>query len=242
MPYVFALTVLYLLWHYASLKLNPIFFPPPDKVWRAALELFASGDMVTHTAVSFARILAGFLIGSLIAIPLGLLIGFSPLSQRLLGPYIDLLRFIPPITLVIFTIVWFGAGETSKVFLVAFGTVFTVALNVEAGVRWIPRDRIRAAESLGATPTQIFWYVCLPSCIPFVLTGMRVAMGMAFAVITAAELISAEAGLGFLLEISRSFMKTDHIFVAVLALGTLGLLTDRAFKVLIQRFGGEYVR
>lgn len=242
LPQLIAIGVVYLLWNYAAYGINPLFFPPPERVGRAALELLTSGDLITDTAVSFGRILAGFIIGSLIAIPMGLALGMIPFLQRVLGPYIGLLRFIPPITMIIFAIVWFGAGESSKVFLVAFGTVFTVAINVEAGVRFIPANQLRAARSLGASRFQIFSSVCLPSCVPFILAGMRIAMGTAFAVITAAELISAEAGLGYLLEISRSFMQTDRLFVAVVTLGLLGLLTDRGFRLLISRFGGEYVR
>lgn len=237
-----AVALVYLAWEYATHKISPLFFPSPERFWRAAIELIRSGELPRDIAASLGRILAGFVIGSGIAIPLGLLLGMSPLLRRVFGPYIGLLRFIPPITMIIFAIVWFGAGELSKIFLVAFGTVFTVAINVEAGVRFIPVNQLRAAASLGATRYQILRAVCLPSCVPFALTGMRIAMGMAFAVITAAELISAEAGLGYLLEISRSFMQTDRMFVSVVTLGLLGLLTDRTFRLLIARLGGEYVR
>jgi NitT/TauT family transport system permease protein len=237
-----AIGLVYFAWEYAAHQISPLFFPPPARVFYAAVELLRSGELVRDIAASFGRILAGFLVGSGIAIPLGLLLGMNPLLQRVLGPYIGLLRFIPPITMIIFAIVWFGAGETSKIFLVAFGTVFTVAINVEAGVRFIPINQLRAAASLGANRYRIFTAVCLPSCVPFILTGMRIAMGMAFAVITAAELISADAGLGYLLEISRSFMQTDRLFVSVVTLGLLGFITDRIFRLLIARFGGEYVR
>jgi NitT/TauT family transport system permease protein len=242
LPQLAAFALAYLLWKYAAHRIGPMFFPSPERVFYAALELVQNGELLRDIAFSFGRILAGFLIGSSVAIPLGLLLGTNPLLQRMLGPFIGLLRFIPPITMIIFAIVWFGAGETSKIFLVAFGTVFTVAINVEAGVRFIPRNQLRAAASLGASRFQTFRSVYLPSSVPFILTGMRIAMGTAFAVITAAELISADAGLGYLLEISRSFMQTDRLFVSVVTLGLLGLLTDRAFRLMIWHFGGEYVR
>lgn len=242
LPYVATFSALLGLWIFAASLINPLFFPPPQKVLRAALELSASGELLGHVAISFARILAGFILGTVIGVPLGLLIGMNAFARRVLGPYINVFRFIPPITMIIFAIVWLGAGESSKLFLVCFGTVFTIALNVEAGVSHVPVNRVRAARCLGATPFQVFRHVLIPSTVPFILTGMRISMGMAFAVITAAELISSEAGLGYLLEISRVFMQTDRIFVAVVALGLLGFLTDRCFRLLIAMFGREYVR
>ena len=241
-PFVCTATLLILLWHYASTKLNPIFFPSPVKVLNSAQELVQGGVLFQHVWVSLRRILAGFLIGTAIGIPIGLLMGTYPFARRFFTPYVGFLRFVPPIAMIIYAIVWFGSGEGSKIFLVAFSTVFIVILNVEAGVRTIAPNRIRAALCLGAQPVQLFVYVLLPSAIPFVLTGMRIAMGAAFAVIVAAELLSSEEGIGFLLENSRLFLKTDRIFVAIVALGIMGFFTDRCFRLLIHWFGGEYVR
>jgi NitT/TauT family transport system permease protein len=229
------------LWQYASTQLNPIFFPSPSKVANGIYELMEEGTLVRHVRVSLGRILAGFIIGSAVAIPIGLLMGIYPFVRRLLTPYVGFLRFVPPIAMIIFAIVWFGSGETSKIFLVAFSTIFIVVLNVEAGVRSIAPNRIRAALCLGARPHQLFIHVLLPSSAPFILTGMRIAMGSAFAVIVAAELISSEEGIGFLLESSRLFLKTDRIFVAIVLLGIMGFATDRCFRVLIRYLGGEYV-
>jgi ABC-type nitrate/sulfonate/bicarbonate transport system permease component len=233
--------ILLLLWHFASTRLNPIFFPSPAKVLDGAYGLVQEGVLLHHAWASLRRILAGFLIGSAIGIPIGLLMGMYPFARRLFTPYVGFLRFVPPIAMIIFAIVWFGTGETSKIFLVAFSTVFVVVLNVEAGVRSIIPNRIRAALCMGAGPYQLFFYVLLPSCAPFILTGMRIAMGGAFAVIIAAELLSSEEGIGFLLESSRLFMKTDRIFVAIVLLGILGFLTDRCFRLFIRHFGKKYV-
>lgn len=240
-PLVCMTAILVLLWHFASTRLNPVFFPSPAKVLGGAYELVQEGVLLQHAWASLRRILAGFLIGSAIGVPIGLLMGMYPFARRLFTPCVGFLRFVPPIAMIIFAIVWFGTGETSKVFLVAFSTVFVVVLNVEAGVRSIVPNRIRAALCMGARPHQLFFYVLLPSCAPFILTGMRIAMGGAFAVIIAAELLSSEEGIGFLLESSRLFMKTDRIFVAIVLLGVLGFVTDRCFRVLIRYFGEKYV-
>lgn len=227
-------------WHYAATRLSPLFFPSFMDVLKAIHELAYEGTLLIHMSVSLIRIVVGFLIGSIVAAPIGLLMGVSPFFGRFLGIYISFFRFIPAISVIIFAIVWFGAGEVSKIFLVFFATVFIVALNTEFGARNIPTTRVRGAYCLGANRYQCFFYVTVPSTVPFVLNGMRIAMGAAFAVIIAAELLSSEAGLGYLLESSRIFLKTDRVFVAVILLGILGFSTDRLFRFLIARFGGEY--
>lgn len=241
-PYLFITVMLLGLWQYASVKLNPIFFPSPASVLRAVHELYQEGLLVQNAVASMRRILLGFLLGSLAAVPIGLLMGMSPLARAVVIPYVGTLRFIPAIAMVIFATAWFGDGEAAKVFLVFFATLFIVILNVEAGVRTVPPNRIRGALCIGARPYQIFWYVILPSTVPFILTGMRIAMGTAFAVIISAELLSSDIGIGYLMASSQIFLKTERIFVAVVLLGSLGFITDRIFRILIQTFGGEYVR
>lgn len=241
-PYLFITVVLLGLWQYASAVLNPVFFPSPVSVLRAMHELHQEGLLVQNTVASMRRILSGFLLGSAAAVPIGLLMGMSPLARAVVIPYVSTLRFIPAIAMVIFAVAWFGDGETAKVFLIFFATIFIVLLNVEAGVRNVTPNKVRGARCLGARPHQIFWHVILPSTVPYILTGMRIAMGTAFAVVISAELLSSDTGIGYLMASSQIFLKTERIFVAVVLLGFLGFITDRIFRILIQTFGGEYVR
>jgi ABC-type nitrate/sulfonate/bicarbonate transport system permease component len=241
-PYVVMTAVLLALWQYASHVLNPIFFPSPAKVVSAMVELHQEDLLVDNSVASMRRILSGFLLGSVAAIPIGLLMGMSSIVRRLLVPYVGSLRFIPAIAMVIFAVSWFGDGEVAKVFLIFLATFFIVLLNVEAGVRGIPANRIRGARSLGAVPRQVFWHVVLPSTIPNILVGMRIAMGSAFAVVISAELLSSQSGIGYLMASAQIFLKTERIFVAVVLLGLFGFATDRLFRWLIHAFGGEYVR
>jgi NitT/TauT family transport system permease protein len=217
-----------------------MFFPSPEQVWIGFKQLARDGTLLLHVRASLTRIMIGFILGSIVGVPLGLLMGIDPFYRRLLTPYVGFFRFVPPIAMIIFAIVWFGSGETSKIFLVFFSTVFVVILNVEAGVRSVARNKIRAALSMGARPQQLLLHVLLPACTPFILTGMRIAMGGAFAVIVAAELISSEDGIGFLLESSRVFLQSDRIFIAVVTLGVMGFITDRIFRLLVRYCGGEY--
>ncbi|MBI4242388.1 MAG: ABC transporter permease [Candidatus Rokubacteria bacterium] len=240
LPYGLTVLLLVSLWEFASRRINPLFFPGPTTVWRSFLAL-ASGDLAAHVGVSLVRILTGFLLGSLVGIPLGLLMGGIPVIRRLLDGTVEFFRFIPPIAMIVLAVVWFGTGEASKVFLIIFSTVFLVTVNTEDGVYHVVRNRIRAVQAMGAGPWDVFRLVILPSAVPHALTGMRIAMGNAFSTIVSAEMIVADRGIGFLLQDSRLFLRTGHIFVALVALGLLGFATDRVFRILIARFGGEYV-
>jgi NitT/TauT family transport system permease protein len=142
--------------------------------------------------------------------------------------------------MVTLAMIWFGIGEASKYFLIIYGTVFIVTMNTIAGIVSIPPAKIRAARSLGANQWQLFVFVTLPASVPFILTGMRMAMGTAFTTIVAAEMVAAQSGLGFLIFSSRLFMQTDAIFVGIVALGMLGFLADRMMRFLILAFAKRY--
>jgi NitT/TauT family transport system permease protein len=218
----------------------PAFFPDPLQVGATALAMAMDGSLLEHASTSLARIIVGFFIGSAIAIPLGIVMGNLRTIRHFCEPYIEFFRYIPALSLVTVSLIWFGLGEGSKVFLIVYATTFIVVVNTLAGVQAIPEIKYRAARSLGVRGFRLFTYVSLPATVPFILTGMRIAMGNAFAVIVAAEMIGAQAGLGYLIVYSRLVMRTDVIFVSVIALGLLGLITDQLFKFLIKLFASRY--
>lgn len=233
--------LLLLVWHVGARAIDiPALFPTPLDVWAELGRQVASGDLPVHVWASMTRILAGFALGSAIAVPTGLLMGNIPLVRTFLETYIEFFRYIPALSLVTLAMIWFGIGEASKVFLITYGTVFIVTVNTIAGIVSIPATKLRAARSLGASQLQMFVYVTLPASVPFILTGMRIAMGAAFSTIVAAEMVAAQSGLGFLIFSSRLYMKTDAIFVGIVALGVLGFLTDRAMRLLIVSFAKRY--
>ena len=186
------------------------------------------------------RILAGFAIGSAAGVLLGLAMGaFAPV-RRFLDPIVNFLRFIPPIAWLSPFLIWFGIGETTKVLLITYTVTFMVMLNTLAGIIAIPKNRIRVAQCLGASRLQIFAFVVVPACVAYILTGMRIAMGNAFVTIVTAEMIAAQAGLGYLILVSKNFGGTDLIFLGMITLGILGLLTDRLFVMAIARYARRY--
>ncbi|MCZ7560658.1 MAG: ABC transporter permease [Burkholderiaceae bacterium] len=229
------------LWHFVATRyFEPAFFPGPLAVLEAALELIASGELGQHVSSSMARIAAGFLLGSAIAIPVGLLMGSNRFVRAMLDPYSEFFRFVPAIAWLTPVVLWFGIGEISKVLIIIYTTVFIVLINTVVGVANISPNKLRAAASLGATPFKTFVHVIWPATVPFVLTGMRLAMGNSFATVVSAEMIAADSGLGFLIYNSRLWMATDHIFVGIICLGALGVLADRVFRFLITRFAHHY--
>ena len=186
------------------------------------------------------RILLGFFIGSLIATPLGLVMGSNRVVRTLFDPYINFFRFVPAIAWLTPVVIWFGIGETSKVIIIIYTTVFIVLVNTIVGVSNIPANKLRAAASLGANAHQIFLHVTLPATLPFILTGMRLAMGNSFMTVVSAEMLAANSGLGYLIFNSRLWMATDRIFIGIVSLGALGMLSDWIFRWLIQRYASHY--
>jgi NitT/TauT family transport system permease protein len=168
--------------------------------------------------------------------------GTFSIVRKLLDPYIEFFRYIPALSLVTLALIWFGPGEASKVFLLTYATLFIVVVNTAVGVGAVPTSQIRAAQSLGARRHQVFLHVIVPRTVPYILTGMRIALGNAFTTIVASEMVAAQSGLGFVIFSSRLFMNTQAIFVAIFCLGLLGLASDRLLRTLMRVFARRYVR
>jgi taurine transport system permease protein len=229
-----------LLWDALSRYSSPLFLPSPAITWQAAKELLEDGTLINAVLASSARIAAGWALGVVVGIPLGVAMGrFAPIRQ-FLDPYIEFFRFIPPIAFVTLAVIWLGPGEAAKVALIFYTTVFIVTLNTIAGVQAVNPLRLRAAASLGAGPLQMLTTVILPSTVPFMVTGARIAMGNSFLTVVSAEIVSADNGLGALIWTARNFARTEWVFVGILALGLLGYLFDRllrlAVAVLLRRY------
>jgi NitT/TauT family transport system permease protein len=239
--YVASIASLIVLWHVISTSFfKPQFFPAPRVVLETGWEMLRTGELWEHVNISLQRILAGFLIGSAIAAPAGLLMGSIPIVRSIFDPYVQFFRFVPSLAWLTPVVIWFGIGETSKVLIIVYTTIFIVLINTMVGVSHIAPNKLRAAACLGATPLKAFIFVTMPATLPFILTGMRLAMGNSFATVVSAEMIAADSGLGYLIFNSRLWMATDKIFIGIVCLGALGLATDRLFRYLIIRFAHQY--
>jgi len=230
-------------WQLAStLLVDPFFLPPPTEVLKGGIELASEGTLHSSVLISMMRILSGWLLGSAVAIPIGLLVGTSVVARAIVDPFIHFFRFVPAIALVTLFIVWFGVGEESKILLIAYATAFIVMVNTASGVVAIPQEKIDAARCLGAGRGQVFVHVIVPASVPAIYVGMRLALASSFLVIVAAEMLAANSGLGYLIWTSRLYFRIDWMFAAIVLLGLLGFLTDRAWKTLGQRLLRRYLR
>ncbi len=228
-------------WDLVSRRTNPVFLPSPWLTLSSVGELWEDGTITESIAASSGRILTGWGLGVVIGVPIGILMGHFQLVRRLLDPYIEFFRFIPPIAFVTLAVIWLGPGEASKVALILYTTIFIVMLNTIAGVLSVSELRLRAAASLGAGRLALLATVIVPSTVPYMVTGARIAMGNSFLTIVSAEIVAAQQGLGSLIWTSRNYGRTEWVFVGIIILGALGFLFDRIVRLaagrLLRRYG-----
>jgi ABC-type nitrate/sulfonate/bicarbonate transport system permease component len=239
---VASLILFFAVWEFLSYSiLNPYLIPPPTQVFATAIPMIKSGEIFRDAGISLLRIFVGFSLGTIMAIVLGVIMGRLRLVNELLDPIIEFLRYLSPTAMIPIAVIWFGIGEQSKYFLIFWGTFFFVLINTIAGVIHTPAARQRAAQCLGANQLQIFLIVIIPSAVPYIITGMRVAMASSFMSIIPAEMLAAQSGLGHLLQISGMLAQTDRIFVALATISLLGFASDRLFRYLVHRTLKRYM-
>jgi NitT/TauT family transport system permease protein len=219
---------------------KPAFLPSPRATLNGAIELLENGQLLASIAVTFTRVVIGFSIGTCIGIPLGLFMGASRIVRAIVDPYVEFFRFIPPIAFVTLAVIWFGLGETSKIVLIVYTTIFMVAINTMIGVLGIDPDKRFAALCLGASERQLFVHVTIPAVVPNIITGMKIAMGNSFMTVVSAEMVAAKTGIGFLIFNSRLFLLTEWTFVGIIALGLMGFVSDRALRIVANRLLQRY--
>lgn len=221
---------------------DPVFMPGPVQVWHQAMN-WAGIDLLDDALISIYRVVAGFLLSALIALPLGLYIGtFRPI-QAFLEPLTDFVRYMPAVAFIPLVMLWVGIGEGSKVAIIFIGTFFQMVLMVAEDVRRVPLAQIEAAQTMGATRGEIVEKVILPSAKPALLDTLRVTMGWAWTYLVVAELVAANSGLGYAILKAQRFLHTDKIFAGILIIGLIGLATDQAFRLLHRRaFPWLYLR
>jgi sulfonate transport system permease protein len=236
-----ALGVFFALWSVAggiveaTRPFNPLFLPSPWVVLGALLELARAGQLWVHVAATLERVAVGFAAGAVLAIALGLLAGQVRAVRNVLEPVVELLRPIPPLAMLPLFIVWVGIGEGSKVGFITYATFFPMFVTTVHGVGQIDVRLLRAAQSLGARPRQLFFRVILPAALPDVLTGLRLGVALSFFVIVISEFVGAESGLGYLINDGRNFFLVPQMLGAAVLLGLLGYAGNEAVRALERR-------
>ena len=214
---------------------NANLFPSSIKVLEAFISMIYSGELFTDTYFSILRIILGFLIGSFLGVIFGVLSGRIKIFELFFGHIVNILRPIPPIAIVPLVMLWFGIGESSRIFLIAFGVFFPVWISAHDGVRNVRREYVWSAKSLGANDRQILTKIILPYATPFITTGLRVGIGIAFVVLVASELAGAYAGVMYKVSVSYLVFRADKMIAGLIWLGILGYSMDRLFVLSTKR-------
>lgn len=230
--------LLLVVWQIAANMMGNSFLPTPLKTLVGAEELIKTGTLQSDLLVSLFRIVCGWLIGTIIAVPLGLVVGQFKIVRWLIEPLINFFRFVPAIGFLTLFLLWFGVGEVSKVTLIIYATMFPIIINTITGVVAVDPLKIESAQSQGASKFQIFYSVVIPSSIPSIFTGVRLGLGGAIIAIVAAEMLAAQNGIGYLIYTSRLYYRTDWIFVGIFILGFLGYISD----MILRLFGNVALR
>lgn len=214
---------------------------PPDKlaspltVLNSAIDLTADGQLTSAFLVSLTRVAAGFAIGATIGVALGLISGLSRWGERIFDPPVQMLRTLPHLGLIPLFILWFGIGEQPKLALIAAGVAFPLYLNLHAGIRQTDPGLLEASRVLGYTGVERVLHVVLPSALSQTLVGLRISLGAAWLSIIVAEQVNADAGIGYLINNAREFLRTDIVVVGLLVYALLGLATDGLVRALERR-------
>ena len=235
-PTILAFIIFLLLWEFISKSgfFNINLFPPPTKVFRAFLESLGTGEFVNDISISLIRAIFGFAIGTTIGICLGILTGRVTIFRLTIGQIAHFLRNIPSIAFVPLAIVWFGIGEASKVLLVMWGVIFPVWISTHQGMINVDKYHIWAIRSLGANKLQTLKEVILYSSIPFIVSGMRVGIAIAFITIVAAEMAGAFSGVGYRILTSHLIFRVDKMVLGIVSLGIMGLVADKFYVIAVK--------
>jgi NitT/TauT family transport system permease protein len=209
---------------------DKIFLPAPGDVIVRAIEWWKTGNLAGDIGISVARVLGGFFLSTLIAVPLGLLIGTFRPVQAILEPLTDFMRYMPAVAFIPLIMLWIGIDESAKVAIIFIGTFFQMMLMVAEDVRRVPMAQIEAAQTMGATRMELLEKVIFASAKPALLDTLRITMGWAWTYLVVAELVAANSGIGYAILKAQRFLQTDKIFVGIFLIGVIGLGTDQTFR------------
>lgn len=230
--------VLLLVWQWVSTRLidetTRALLPPPTAVAAAAWELIASGELLRHMGDSLKREFLAFL-WALVAVPLGIAMGWWKGFNEQVDALVEMLRPIPPLAWIPLSILWFGIGDMQNQFIIFLGIFFPILLNTVNGVRGVEPNLVRAARCLGSDEWTVLTRVVLRAALPQIVTGVRVGLGVGWMALVAAELVGASSGLGFLINDARTILRTDIVIVGMVTIGIVGLLLDLLIRRITAR-------
>ncbi len=208
------------------------FLPSPITIARALAELWRDGFLVGDTLASFLRVSAGFLLAAAVSAPLGISMGSFASVRSLFEPIIGVVRYMPAPAFIPLLIIYLGLGEAPKIALIFIGTVFFNTLMIMDAVKFVPKELLETAYTLGGARRQVLLQVITPYVLPSVIDAFRINLAASWNLVVVAELVAAETGLGKRILIAQKFFQTDEIFACLLVLGLIGFLMDLSLRVL----------
>ena len=213
-----------------GIQMEPLYLPAPEAVWNRMLKIAGEGfrntSLFGHLGYSLFRVVVGFVLGALVGIPLGYAMGLSNWFRGWFDPIVEFMRPVPPLALIPLVIIWAGIGETGKIILLFLAALWIMAIAARAGVSGVNITKVHAAYSLGASKAQIMRHVIVPNSLPEIFTGARVAMGVCWGTVVAAELVAAEKGAGMMIMVASKFQNTDIVIMGIILIGIIGYGID----------------
>lgn len=211
-------------------NLNSVIMPSPSSVIKTVKELIIDGTLWTNLLISVTRVLKGYFLAVILGVGLGILIGLSKHLDRLSSLLIQIIKPIPPIAWIPLVILWFGIGESGKIFLIFLGGFFTILINVIDGIRQTDIKLIEVSKSMETPFFKHVFMMVIPGAAPNIFTGLRIGLSSCWMCVVAAELVSSTTGLGYLIMNARQFGQTDVVIVGMLTIGIIGKIMDSLLK------------
>ena len=217
-----------------GMQMEPIWLPPPEAVWYRFIEIASDGyqgsTLLEHLGYSLFRVIVGFICGAIVGIPLGYAMGLSDWFRGWFDPIVEFMRPVPPLALIPLVIIWAGIGEVGKIILLFLAALWIMAIAARSGVSGVKISKVHAAYSLGASKTQIMRFVIIPNSLPEIFTGARVAMGVCWGTVVAAELVAASQGTGMMIMVASKFQLTDIVIMGIILIGIIGFGIDMLMR------------
>jgi ABC-type nitrate/sulfonate/bicarbonate transport system permease component len=216
--------------------INPMFMSAPSLIFKAGFEMFRSGEIYHDLYVSGVEFLGGYFLAAAVGIPFGIMTGWYKRMSYVFDPFVNAMNATPRVALLPLVIIWLGIGILSKVGIIFLGAVFSILINTRDGVKTTPANLLNAARSFGASEWMVFKTVVVPSTIPFILTGLRLAVGRALVGVLVGELYAATAGIGFMITVAGATFQTDKVFVGVGIFALSGMIGMELLTKIERRF------
>jgi NitT/TauT family transport system permease protein len=233
LPSIAVIALIIGVWWIVVLATGSVVFPTPLQVVTGIVELIRNGTLFDDIGASLFRVGVGFGLAVIVAVPLGLWMGWVKGAYVTLNPLFQILRPISPIAWIPIAILWFGVGNVSPIFLIFISSVFPMVVQTVAGVHTIEKRYLRAAANFGVSRATLFRQVVIPAVFPQIIVGMRIGLGVAWLVVVAAEMIALRSGLGYLIIDSRNAgNRYDLVIAGMVIIGLIGLLLDRLMRLL----------